>query len=154
MSFYFGKECDEKVSEVAFPDDMEMTNMLYKIFERNASTLHVSFFLHDNVEVKVHAVGLNFKDVLNVILPDEAAYEGFDVPPLPGADFAGVVTAIPSSKIDTETTCGFSVGDKVYGLSFDMLRSRARVSTGSIARMPSNLSFEEASALPMVFMTV
>ena len=36
----------------------------------------------DAVEVSVHAASLNFKDVLNVILPDEAAYVGRDTPPL------------------------------------------------------------------------
>lgn len=107
---------------------------------------------HDTVEVSVHAVCLNFKDVLDVLLPDEAAYVGHDTPPLPGADFAGEIMSIPSSSSDRP--CPFSVGDKVYGLSLDMLRSRARVSLHSITKMPYNLSFEEASTLPMVFLTV
>ena len=47
-----------------------------------------------SVEVSVHAVGLNFKDVLNVLIPNEAEYAGFDTLPLPGSDFAGIVTAI------------------------------------------------------------
>ena len=37
-------------------------------------------------ELAVHAVGLNFKDVLNVLVPNDAAYVGFDTPPLPGFD--------------------------------------------------------------------
>ena len=53
------------------------------------------------VEVRVHAVSLNFKDVLNVLLPDESAYVGYETPPLPGGDFAGVVTAIPSATSNT-----------------------------------------------------
>ena len=58
----------------------------------------------------MHAVGLNFKDVLNVLLSDRAAYVGYDTPPLPGSDFAGVVI-----RVDTESQ--FVVGEKVYGLS-------------------------------------
>ena len=41
----------------------------------------------DAVEVSVHAVSLNFKDVLNVILPEDAAYFGHGTPPLPGSEF-------------------------------------------------------------------
>ena len=48
--------------------------------------------------VGVDAVGLNFKDLLNVLLPDEAAYVGRSVP-LPGADFSGRVMASGDSSI-------------------------------------------------------
>ena len=102
----------------------------------------------DFVEIAVHAVALNFKDVINVLVPEDAAYVGFDTPPLPGSDFAGVVTRIP------EIEPFHSVGDKVYGMSFDMLKSKKLVSTGSIAKMPLGILFVEASALPMVFLTV
>jgi len=102
------------------------------------------------VEIDVYAVGLNFKDVLNVLVPQEAAYLGFDAPPLPGSDFAGVVTGIP----DSNDGYPFAIGDKVYGLGFDMLRSKSLVSIDSIAKLPLGLSFEAASALPMVFLTV
>ena len=103
-----------------------------------------------SVEVAVRTVGLNFKDVLNVLVPNEAAYLGFDTPPLPGSDFAGVVTRIPA----TNTKPPFSVGDKVYGIGLNMLRSKNHVSVDLIGKIPSGLSFEEASALPMVFLTV
>mmetsp|Transcript_16891 Transcript_16891/g.24614 ORF Transcript_16891/g.24614 Transcript_16891/m.24614 type:complete len:239 (-) Transcript_16891:620-1336(-) len=85
--------------------------------------------------------------------PDEAAYDGHDTPPLPGADFTGVVSMVPS-ETNANKLCPFSVGDKVYGLSFDMLRSKARVSMDSLAKMPCDVSFEEACTLPMVFLTV
>ena len=98
----------------------------------------------------MHAVGLNFKDVLNVLVPVDAAYLGFDDPPLPGSDFAGVVTRLAATNNDHS----FAIGDKVYGLAFDMLRSKKCVSVDSIAKIPMGLSFEEASALPMVFLTV
>ena len=105
---------------------------------------------NNSVEIDVHAVGLNFKDVLNVLVPVDAAYLGFDVPPLPGSDFAGTVTGLAA----TNNNHSFAIGDKVYGLAFDMLRSKKCVSVDSIAKMPMGLSFEAASALPMVFLTV
>ena len=83
-----------------------------------------------------------------MLVPDEATYIGYDVPPLPGIDFAGVVARI------SETETSLSTGDKVYGAHFDMLKSKRVVSTYSIAKVPLGLSLEQASALPMVFLTV
>ena len=68
---------------------------------------------HDTVEVSVHAVSRNFKNVLNIILPDQAAYVGHDAPPLPGADFSGVVMEIPT-ETNLDQACPFFVEDKVY----------------------------------------
>ena len=82
------------------------------------------------MEVSIHAVSLNFKDVLNFLLLAKDAYVGHDAPPLPGVDFSGVMMAIPIDA-NPDEACAFSVGDKVYGLSFDMLRYKARVLTDS-----------------------
>ena len=103
--------------------------------------------------VRVYAVGLNFKDVLNVLVPEEAAYV-MDVP-LPGADFAGVVTAVPNNHYNS--TSEYRVGDRVFGMAFEkdgMLRSHGTVSTACLAKMPREWSFEEAAQTPMVFLTV
>ena len=102
------------------------------------------------VQVQVRAVGLNFKDVLNVLMPDEAAYVGET--PLPGTDFAGVVTALPAAH-----RSDLAVGDAVYGMCMEpswMLRSQAVVRESTMARMPRGVSFEEAAHMPMVFLTV
>ena len=42
----------------------------------------------------------------------------------------------------------------MYGLSVDMLRSKKIVPVGSVSKMPSCLTFEEASALPVAYLTV
>ena len=105
------------------------------------------------MEVSIHAVSLNFKDVLNFLLPAKDAYVGHDAPPLPGVDFSGVMMAIPIDA-NPDEACAFSVGEKVYGLSFDMLRSKARASTDSIAKMPYKISYNGACSLPMVLFTV
>ena len=61
--------------------------------------------------------GLNFKDVVNVLLPDKIAYVGYDTPTLPVSGFAGMVTKILSDA-NPEEACAFSVGNKIYGLPF------------------------------------
>ena len=86
----------------------------------------------------MHAVGLNVKDVLIVLVPVDAAYLGFDDLPLPGSDFAGVVTRLAATNNDHS----FAIGDKVYGAGVDMLRSKKCVSVDSIAKIPMGLSFE------------
>ena len=109
----------------------------------------------DQVQVQVCAVGLNFKDVLNVLMPEEAAYLG-EVP-LPGADFAGVVTALPNDKSDDRRDFHLAVGDCAFGLCMEgsgMLRSQAMVRRCCLAKMPRGVTFEEAALMPMVFMTV
>ena len=109
----------------------------------------------DQVQVRVCAVGLNFKDVLNVLMPDEAAYLG-EVP-LPGADFAGVVTALPKCEHDDHDDAHLAVNDRVFGMCMEgsgMLRSQATVYRSCVAKMPRGVTFEEAAVMPMVFMTV
>ena len=83
------------------------------------------------------------KDVLNVIFPDEKSLQVFgakDGRVGPGFEFAGIVASAGGS---------FEVGDRVFGIGTDFFRSRARVPTSSIAKMPPGISFEEASALPV-----
>ena len=103
------------------------------------------------VEVAVHAVALNFKDVLNVLVPDDISYSGqvktVDLP-LPGGEFSGVVTRI------SEKESSFSAGDKVYGMGTGLLQSKQVVPTNYIGRMPFGFSFNEVSALSTVFLTV
>jgi len=111
------------------------------------------------VGVQVHAVGLNFKDLLNVMMPDGSGFIG-EVP-LPGTDFAGVVTAVPRGGDDDSGGGGgggdgggnFKVGDRVFGLCLQkqgMLRSKAMVRTDTLAKMPKGWSMEDASVLPTV----
>ncbi|KAL7554746.1 hypothetical protein ACHAWF_018278 [Thalassiosira exigua] len=106
-----------------------------------------------NVEIGVHATGLNFKDVLNVLYPDESSLNVFSKEKkktTPGLEFAGIVTRVPSS----DENCSYSVGDRVFGIGTEgMIRSKAVVSTNYIAKI-SDVSFEEAATLPIVFLTV
>ena len=134
-------------TELVVSENGGIANLIVSSFHSYADVLP-----EDSVEVSVHATGLNFKDVLNVVMPDseELYVVSKSKAPPPGAEFAGIVTVVPTSSND----CPFAVGDRVYGTGLDMFRSKARVLTNSIAKMPKCLSFEEASTLPVVFMTV
>lgn len=107
---------------------------------------------HNEVLVEVHAAGLN---------PFEAKLRrgwlaGLFPLPLPhvlGCDVAGVVVDKGFDVADEE----LAIGDRVYGL-IDTLRSGSYaeyVAAPSylLRRMPANLSFEQAAAVPMAACT-
>ena len=94
------------------------------------------------VLVAVRAVGINFRDVLNVL----GMYPGDPGPP--GGDCAGLVLA---------TGAGVShlrPGDAVFGLAAGSLGSHVRTPAGSMVPLPSSVSFEAAATTPTVFVTV
>ncbi|KAH0479591.1 MAG: uncharacterized protein KVP18_001513 [Porospora cf. gigantea A] len=93
------------------------------------------------VEVRVMAVGLNFRDVLNVL----GLYPGQPGPP--GADFAGVVTR-------TGEAAGVEVGEKVYGLAPGCLQPFTITDSRCIRSMPPSLDFQRACCLPIAAVTV
>lgn len=93
------------------------------------------------VLVKVKAVGLNFRDVLNVL----GMYPGD--PGSPGGDFSGVA-------LDSTPGREVKAGERVFGLGSGSLGSHVRVSPRTIVQMPNNLTYEEAATTPTVFVTV
>lgn len=95
------------------------------------------------VEVKVHTTSLNFRDVLNVL----GLYPG-DLGD-PGNDLAGIVTKVGSQVNNVQ------VGDKVYGVAMSgSIKSFVRTRWEHISHIPKGLSFEDASTLPTVLLTV
>ncbi|MHB1327306.1 MAG: SDR family NAD(P)-dependent oxidoreductase [Gemmatimonadales bacterium] len=93
------------------------------------------------VEVQVHASGLNFRDVLNAL----GMYPG-DPGPL-GNEVAGVVTAI-----GVEVTT-LSVGDEVIAMPRRGMASYVIASETLTVRKPASLSFAEAATIPVTFLT-
>ena len=87
------------------------------------------------VRLHVHAVGLNFRDVLNVL----GEYPGDPGPP--GGDVAGLVTEAGES------------GAPAFGLAHAPLACVARASASFLAPMPSVLAFDQASTLPITWST-
>ncbi|OEH78593.1 pksn polyketide synthase for alternapyrone biosynthesis related protein [Cyclospora cayetanensis] len=94
------------------------------------------------VEVRVRAVGLNFRDVLNVM----GLYPGDPGPP--GSDCAGIVVATgPDVR-------RLKVGDTVFGIVPGCLRTFEVTSEDLLWKLPDGLSFPEAATLPVVVSTV
>eukprot|EP00656_Telonema_subtile_P054515 TRINITY_DN8175_c0_g2_i8.p1 TRINITY_DN8175_c0_g2~~TRINITY_DN8175_c0_g2_i8.p1 ORF type:complete len:1223 (-),score=226.22 TRINITY_DN8175_c0_g2_i8:75-3743(-) len=87
------------------------------------------------VSLQVRAVGLNFRDVLNVL----GMYPGDPGPP--GADCAGV-------------GCYSAHRTPVLGLAFGSMRSYATTDPRLLTAMPTHWSYEEASSMPTVWVTV
>ena len=94
------------------------------------------------VEVAVQAVGVNFRDVLNVL----GMYPGDPGPP--GADCAGVVTASGAGVTNLQP------GMAVFGLAGGSLGSHVQASAQTLVPMPASLSFEQAATTPTAFLTV
>ena len=86
--------------------------------------------------LRVQSVGLNFRDVLNVL----GMYPGDPGPP--GGDCAGTMSAVG----------GVHCMD-VLGLAHASLRSYAATDQRLLAAMPEVWSYEEASAMPTVWAT-
>jgi acyl transferase domain-containing protein/NADPH:quinone reductase-like Zn-dependent oxidoreductase/acyl carrier protein len=96
----------------------------------------------DEVEVRMAAVSLNFRDVLNVL----GMYPGD--PGAPGCEFAGVVTQVGS------TVTAVHVGDEVLGLGSGCLKEVVRVNQLMVPRKPSSLNMAAAATVPIVYCTV
>ena len=94
------------------------------------------------VEISVQAVGVNFRDVLNVL----GMYPGD--PGAPGADCAGVVTATGPGVTNLQP------GMAVFGLAGGSLGSHVQASAETLVPMPASLKFEQAATTPTVFLTV
>lgn len=94
------------------------------------------------VEIKVRATGLNFRDVLNVL----NLYPG-DPGPL-GGECAGEVVAVgPGVK-------HLQPGDPVVGLAPASFATYVTTLAEFVIRKPEHLSFEEAATIPICFLTV
>jgi NADPH:quinone reductase-like Zn-dependent oxidoreductase/acyl carrier protein len=92
--------------------------------------------------LSVRAVGLNFRDVLNVL----GMYPGDPGPP--GGDCSGVVVGVGPGVSHLQ------VGDAAFGLAAGSLGSQVCAGAMGLVRMPSTLSFEAAASAPTVFVTV
>lgn len=100
----------------------------------------------DAAELRVHAVGLNFRDILNVL----GMYPGS--PGDPGADVAGVLTnntAAPDSRHITTPVAGCSV----YGMGEGVLRSYVVAAKEALQLKPANVDFSSSCAAGTVFTT-
>lgn len=103
----------------------------------------------DELEIEVHATGLNFRDVMYALglLSDGAIENGFAGPAL-GLEFAGIVTGaggrVPS----------LAPGDRVFGFGPGSFSNRVVTKAGCVSLIPAGISFEAAATIPSAFFTV
>ncbi len=103
----------------------------------------------DEVDIQVHATGLNFRDVMYSLglLSDEAVENGFAGASL-GLEFAGVI-------VRTGNESGpLSPGDRVAGFGPSCFASRITTKANAVSLIPEGMSFEAAATIPVVFLTV
>jgi 1-acyl-sn-glycerol-3-phosphate acyltransferase len=101
----------------------------------------------DEIEIAVRAASLNFRDVMFTMgmLP-AAAFDSMLSAGALGVDCAGVISRVGSAVTDV------APGDEVIALSPASLASHA-ITKDLVARKPAGLSFADAAALPLAYVT-
>ena len=102
----------------------------------------------DEIEIDVHATGLNFRDVMYAqgLLSDEAVENGFAGHTL-GLEMSGIINRV-GAKVQ-----GFAPGDKVISFGPACFGNRAIAKASATVLKPSGVSFEAAATIPCVFLT-
>jgi len=101
---------------------------------------------HDEILVKVKSTAVNHVDLVKAsgtarqVLP-------IDLPWIPGHEFSGVVEQIGRE------VAAYAAGDAVFGASGGAYAEYLAVKPATIAKKPSNLSFEEAASVPVASQT-
>ena len=95
----------------------------------------------NEVEIRVHYAGLNFRDVLNAM----GVYPEGPVPL--GSECAGTVTRLSKHVEGLETGC------EVIAIAPDTFRTHATANANFVFRKPKHLSLQQAATIPVVFMT-
>ncbi len=93
------------------------------------------------VEVRVAATGLNFRDVLNAL----GMYPGD--PGALGNECAGTVTALGAD------VTGLKIGDDVVAMGAGTFSTFVTTTAAAVVVRPSNLTAEEAATIPITFLT-
>ena len=93
------------------------------------------------VEVALIASSLNFRDVMMVM----GLYPGEKT--AVGSDGAGIITAVGTDVSDMR------VGDRVAVSTYGCLRTHLTLPVDMVCRLPADISFEQAAALPVAYIT-
>jgi NADPH:quinone reductase-like Zn-dependent oxidoreductase/SAM-dependent methyltransferase/acyl carrier protein len=96
------------------------------------------------VLIEVKAAGINFRDVLKslALYPGDASDARIF-----GDEVGGIIKAVGSGVTH------LAQGDSVFGLAVFGIATHAIARAGDVRRIPTDLTFEAASTLPVVFMT-
>jgi len=100
------------------------------------------------IEIEVHAAGINFRDVMFAtgVLPEAALGGGFAGSAL-GLECAGTVRAV-GDGVDN-----VAVGDRVVGLAPAAMASHVVTGAEAVIAIPQEISFAAAATLPVAFVT-
>jgi len=133
---------DDPTLRFAFHAPGQLRNLHWEAHPRTLPDEH-------QIEVDVHATGLNFRDVMYALglLSDEAIENGFAGPTL-GLEFAGVISNVGAKH------SGYAVGDRVVGFGPSSFSNRVITRADTIALIPEHISFAEAATIPCTFLTV
>ena len=106
-----------------------------------AVPVEIKFLEPNAILLNVIAVGLNFRDVLNVL----GMYPGDPGPP--GGDCAGIVVQVGRdvSKL--------RIGQAVFGQAIGSLGSVVAINEHTVVPMPACISYEIAASIPTVYLT-
>jgi acyl transferase domain-containing protein len=94
----------------------------------------------DEVEIEVHAHGVNFRDVMNSLgmLPGMSS--------VLGGECAGVVAKAGSLS-------GFIAGARVFAFARGSFKKYVTVKSRNVARVPQSVSLAQAAGLPVAYLT-
>lgn len=100
------------------------------------------------VKVHVHAIGINYADVVVRWGLYKSAKQYVGWPITPGFEFSGTVDTIGEGITD------FKPGDQVFGVTFfNGYSTEICVPQYQLFHLPHNMSLEEAAGFPAVFLT-
>lgn len=101
-----------------------------------------------HVRIDVRAIGVNFADTIVRMGLYASAKEYVGWPITPGFEVAGVVGAVGAGVTD------LAIGDEVFAVTrFGGYSTHVVADRALVFRRPAKLSFEQAAALPAVYMT-
>jgi len=106
----------------------------------------ISLSAPTEVLVRVHAAGLNRADLVQAAgnYPPPAGYD----PLIPGLEFAGEIVELGSDVTN------WNIGDRVFGIvAGEGQAELLRTDPSCIAKIPDNLTYVQAAAVPEVFIT-
>ena len=100
------------------------------------------------IKVKIHAVGINYADVVVRWGLYKSAKEFVGWPITPGFEFSGTVDTVGSGVEN------FSIGQKVFGVTFfNGYSTEICIPEHQLFHLPDNMTMDEAAGFPAVFMT-
>lgn len=134
-------EDDSSSVQLNFSQPGQLRNLQWQVVKRPALGA-------DEVEIKVEATGLNFRDVMYALglLSDEAIENGFAGATI-GLECAGKITRMGKNVTQ------FAVGDRVVGFGPACFADRVITKAAAISYIPRALSAEAAATIPSTFLT-